>query len=192
MNLSLISRIDSLKNIISQSEFRNSDGALLDIEDSINSLSLKFAELKSVMGNLYIVGNGGSAAIASHAVTDFFNVGGLKAFTLHDGPILTCMTNDYGYEFAFARQLKQVLSSKDILIAISSSGNSLNILNAALASKERGAFLITLSGFAFNNKLRGLGDINIWLNSSDYGFVEIGHQFILHNLADRLNINLKN
>lgn len=192
MNLSLISRIDSLKNIINQSEFRNSDGVLLNIEDCINSLTLKFSELKSAMRNLYIVGNGGSAAIASHAVTDFFNVGGLKAFTLHDGPLLTCMTNDYGYEFAYARQLNQILSPDDVVVLISSSGNSMNIVNAALASREKGAFLITLSGFSYDNKLRGVGDVNIWLNSSDYGFVEIGHQFILHNLADRLNLNLKN
>ena len=73
----------------------------------------------------------------------------------------------------------------DALVAISSSGKSPNICNAAAQVRGSGGTVITLSGFASDNPLRRLGDINIWLDSTDYGFVEIGHQFVLHNVADR-------
>jgi D-sedoheptulose 7-phosphate isomerase len=84
-----------------------------------------------------------------------------------------------------------MLSPEDMLIAISSSGNSANIRNAVSAAREIGAFSLTLSGFKGDNPLRTMGDTNVWLDSQDYGFVEIGHQFILHNLADRFNDKLK-
>jgi D-sedoheptulose 7-phosphate isomerase len=100
------------------------------------------------------------------------------------------MANDFGYEHAVARMLGQLLNQGDIVIAISSSGNSMNMRNAAMISREKGAFLITLTGFASDNPLRSLGDINFWLDSCDYGFVEVGHQFILHNIADRFNEKL--
>ena len=76
----------------------------------------------------------------------------------------------------------------DMLIGISSSGNSQNIRNAAAKIRELGGSAITLSGFAFDNPLRKLGDLNVWLDSRDYGMVEIGHQFVLHNIADRLRL----
>ena len=75
---------------------------------------------------------------------------------------------------------------KDILIAISSSGQSRNIVNAVAVAKKNGATVITLSGFQDNNPLRQIGHYNLWLNSKDYGQVEIGHAFILHYLTDRL------
>ena len=136
-------------------------------------------------GSVYVIGNGGSASIASHAVIDFVHVAKLQAFTLHDSALLTCMANDYGYENAFARILSQVIKPGDALIAISSSGNSENIRNASVQVSENGGMVITLSGFAHDNPLRSMGDLNIWLDASDYGLVEIGHQFVLHNISDR-------
>jgi D-sedoheptulose 7-phosphate isomerase len=102
------------------------------------------------------------------------------------------MTNDFGYENAFARMLDQVINKNDVLIAISSSGNSINIRNAVDIAKKHHASIITMSGFSEDNPLRKMGNINIWLNSDDYGFVEIGHQFLLHNIADRFNSKFKN
>jgi D-sedoheptulose 7-phosphate isomerase len=74
----------------------------------------------------------------------------------------------------------------DLVFAISSSGKSMNIRNAALHAAAGGGQVVTLSGFAGDNPLRSMGSINFWLDSSDYGMVEIGHQFILHNISDRL------
>jgi D-sedoheptulose 7-phosphate isomerase len=140
--------------------------------------------------NLYLVGNGGSAGVASHSATDFFNVAKLKAVTLHESALLTCMANDFGYENAFARMLSQMVQPGDVVIAISSSGNSPNIRNAATQARENGGTVVTLSGFASDNLLRSMGEINIWLDSNQYGLVEIGHQFILHNVSDRFGAEL--
>ena len=134
---------------------------------------------------VYVIGNGGSAGVSSHVITDFVNVIKLRAYTLHDPSLITCMANDYGYENAFARLLQQMARPGDVLVAISSSGRSPNIRNAAEQMTSSGGTVVTLSGFAADNPLRALGDINIWLDSTDYGFVEIGHQFVLHNVADR-------
>ena len=143
---------------------------------------------RSQKGNKVVLfGNGGSAGVAAHAATDFFNVAKIKTFTLHESSLLTCMTNDFGYENAFAKMLDQVINNNDVLIAISSSGNSINIRNAVEVAKKHKATIITLSGFSKDNPLRKMGNINIWLDSNDYGFVEIGHQFLLHNIADRFN-----
>ena len=98
------------------------------------------------------------------------------------------MANDYGYENAYARLLDTVLRPDDYVIAISSSGQSKNICQAVDMAKRHKAKVMTLSGFKESNPLRSLGDINFWLDSTDYGFVEVGHQFILHNLSDRFGV----
>lgn len=187
MNLNLNSRIHAFANVIELTEVSRARSQVNDLEGEINFLSKRLSQLKSDRKSLYIIGNGGSASVAAHAVTDFFNVAKIRATTLHESSLLTCMANDFGYEHALARMLGQLLNPDDVVIAISSSGNSMNMRNAAMICKEKDAFLITLTGFASDNPLRSLGDVNIWLNSFDYGFVEVGHQFILHNIADRLN-----
>ncbi len=148
--------------------------------------------LRAQRKRMYIIGNGGSAAIAGHAVTDFVNMCKLSAQTLHDPSILTCMTNDFGYENAYALMLRQYAAEGDVLVAISSSGRSPNICNAVQAFREEGGgHVLTLSGFKPDNPLRGMGDINVWLDCDNYGLVEVGHQFVLHNLSDRIAVSLQ-
>lgn len=158
-------------------------------DQGIERLTHLLADTRTRGGGLYIIGNGGSAAVASHAVTDFFNVGGLRAMTLHDSSTLTCFSNDYGYENAFSRRVERLLTANDVLIAISSSGQSKNIINACRSATTCEAQVITLSGFRNDNLLRQLGDLNYWLDSDAYGMVEIGHLFLLHYLADRLGMD---
>jgi D-sedoheptulose 7-phosphate isomerase len=161
-----------------------------NVEAALRGTTELLMRLRERKGHLYVIGNGGSAGVAGHAVTDFMNVARLRAATLHDPSLLTCMANDYGYEAAFANILKTMAGPEDVLIAISSSGKSMNIRNAAVAMHQLGGTCITLSGFASGNPLRTMGDLNFWLDSSDYGMVEIGHQFILHNIADRLRLGV--
>lgn len=187
MALTLLSRVQALSDVIAHSELSDGQGNVIDLETGIGALCQKLASVRACKRNVYIIGNGGSAGVAAHAVTDFFNVAQLRASTLHESSLLTCMANDFGYENAFARMLGQMLDPSDVLITISSSGNSMNIRNAASVGKAKGAHVVTLTGFAPDNPLRAMGDTNFWLDSRDYGFVEIGHQFVLHNLADRFN-----
>lgn len=187
-DLSLAARIDQFGALLGCCEITGNNRAALEVEAGIEAALQRLTQGRESGSNVYVIGNGGSAGIAGHAVVDFLHVAGLRAFTLHDSSLLTCMANDYGYENAFARILAKVARPGDILIAISSSGCSMNIRNAATQMVNSGGLVMTVSGFAHDNPLRSMGEINIWLDSSDYGLVEIGHQFILHNLADRLAV----
>ncbi len=183
--MSLGARAAQFQTLLSGSEFTDGNGGRLSPEDGIAHAMQILRAARERASSVYVVGNGGSAGIASHATTDFVNVAKLRAQTVHDSSLLTCMANDYGYENAFARILSQLARHGDVLVAISSSGKSPNIHNAAAAIKQKGGQVLTLSGFECDNPLRAMGDLNVWLDSRDYGFVEIGHQFILHNIADR-------
>ena len=178
------------QRIVAGTEFTDGAGKKSDGESAVKALVAMLKDLRAAGGRLYLVGNGGSAGVAAHAVTDFLNVGKLRATTLHDPSLLTCMANDYGYENAFARILATVASPGDVLVAISSSGQSANIRNAAAEMRKLGGKTVTLSGFKRDNPLRALGDVNAWLDSTDYGMVEIGHQFVLHNIADRIRLGM--
>lgn len=184
-DMALIARSSELHSAITSMQVTDASGNSLDPEGSILKMLHLLRDLRRRNGSLYLIGNGGSAAVASHSVTDFLNVGRLRAVTIHDSSLMTCMANDYGYENAFARILSVLARPGDALIAISSSGKSPNIRNAAAKVREMGGAVITLSGFAPDNPLRVLGDFNVWLDARDYGMVEIGHQFVLHNIADR-------
>lgn len=183
---SLATHATEFSRIVSAGTFHDKHGSPLSDTDGIESLIKLLTHTRSNGGTLYVVGNGGSAAVASHAVTDFFNVGGLRAMTLHDSSTLTCFSNDYGYEHAFSRRVERLITKQDVLIAISSSGQSDNILNACKSAADQSATVITLSGFKADNPLRKLGDFNYWLDTDDYGMAEIGHLFLLHYLADLL------
>ena len=185
MKYLLKNRIDQLEKTIINTEITSIENTEFSLEEGLAKIYKMLLGIKSRGKNLYIIGNGGSAAISSHAVIDFINVAKIRAYTLQDSATLTCMANDYGYENVFSRILNTIIKKEDVIIAISSSGESKNIINAVKASKEIGAIVITFSGFNLKNTLRSLGSINIWSNSLDYGMVEIAHQFILHNLADR-------
>lgn len=191
MSLDFSLRVGQFSDVLLATEFRPINATSnIEVESGVLAICKKLLEARNANKNIYIVGNGGSAGVAAHAVTDLFNVAKLKATTLHESSLLTCMANDFGYENAVARMLGQLLNPADIVIVISSSGNSMNMRNAANVGRQKGAFVLTLSGFKADNPLRQLGDLNIWLPSTDYGFVEIGHQFILHNIADRFNSSL--
>lgn len=190
-NFGLIERINQFHSVLSQCVCSDRNGNIQETEKTVLHL-IDQLQYNHGQGNaLYLIGNGGSASIASHSLTDFLNVCRLRAFTLHDSSLITCMANDFGYENAFGRILDTVMRPQDVLIAISSSGKSMNICNAAKVATNKGGIVVTLSGFQPDNPLRKLGDINFWLNSCDYGIVEIGHQFILHNVADRIGQNMK-
>jgi D-sedoheptulose 7-phosphate isomerase len=132
---------------------------------------------------VHFVGNGGSAAIASHGAVDFFNAG-VRSRAFSDGALLTCLANDFGYEEVFARPLALVAAPGDLLVAISSGGRSRNILAAVAAARGRGCAVVTLSGFAPDNPLRALGDVNFHVPSRSYGLVECLHQTICHGFHD--------
>lgn len=186
LDMSIASRAAEFCKLLEHTEVTDREGVAQDLEGAMGAFCDVLTKMREAGGSLYLVGNGGSAGVVSHATTDFVNVGKLKAYTLHDSSLLTCMSNDYGYENAYARLLAQMATPGDVLIAISSSGKSVNIRNAAEETARQGGRVVTFSGFAPDTPLRSMGDLNFWVDSNDYGFVEIAHQFLLHNASDRL------
>jgi D-sedoheptulose 7-phosphate isomerase len=136
-------------------------------------------------GNKIIfVGNGGSAGIASHLAIDFSKNGGLRALAFNDPAALTCLSNDLGYENVFSKQIDFHARSGDLLMAISSSGRSPNILGAVKTARERNCKIVTYSGFTEDNDLRKWGDVNFYVRSREYGFVEVAHLALCHAILD--------
>lgn len=159
---------------------------LSDIDvDAIVKIVNAFEKTK---GKIYIIGNGGSAATASHMVNDL-GIGlkrrGIRSFdveSLSDNtPVCTAIANDIGYENVFSMQLKDRISSDDILIAISCSGNSKNIIKAVKYAKKQGSTIIGVSGFD-GGKLRKKSDINFHVptQNNEYGLVEDMHMILDH------------
>jgi len=147
--------------------------------------SVNIARRVTGQGNKVIfAGNGGSAAIASHMATDYSKNGGLRAWSMNDASMLTCLANDYGYDQVFAKQIEFHGRPDDLLVAISSSGKSANILAAVTVARKLGCSVLTMSGFAPDNPLRATGDMNLYLNSPSYGYVEIGHLALCHAIVD--------
>jgi D-sedoheptulose 7-phosphate isomerase len=164
----------------------SSKGAAVEVDAALEAAVHALEKVRQNHGTVLIIGNGGSAAVAAHIQNDLVNKGGLRAHVLHEPSLLTCMSNDFGYENAFARLVERYARSGDLLIAISSSGRSGNILAAQAAARAAGAGVLTFSGFDAGNPLRLLGDVNFWSPSDDYGEVEVSHLFLLHYIADCL------
>lgn len=138
-------------------------------------------------GIVYVIGNGGSAGIASHFSNDLMKALRIPSQTLYDSNLMTCLANDIGYENVFSYPLEKFLKPSDLLVAISSSGKSPNILKGAEVALSRKTPLITLSGFLEKNPLRKLGNLNFWVDRCDYGLVETAHFFLLHTIIDLWN-----
>ena len=142
------------------------------------------ARTKRDRTRVFFIGNGGSAGICSHQATDWLRNGGFAATALNDGAALTCLGNDLGFDQVFAKQLQMHGRTGDLLIAISSSGNSPNILKGVEAARAASMHVLTLSGFKPDNKLRRLGDVNFYVPSDRYGWVEIAHLALCHAILD--------
>jgi len=153
----------------------------------ISLLSSYFREAKKRKSKVIIVGNGGSASIASHVTTDLSKVCRIRAINFNEGNFLTCLSNDYSYENWVVEALKIHVEKNDLIVLISSSGNSPNIINAAKFCKKNKFKLVTLNGF--DNKkpiLRKHGVLNFSINSSNYNHIENIHQLILLSSLDNL------
>ena len=133
---------------------------------------------------IIVVGNGGSAAMSSHVSVDFTKVAGLRAINFNEADLITCYSNDYGYEKWVSEAIKSYADLGDLVILISSSGKSANILNGAIQAKKMGLNLVTLTGFSNDNPLKKIGDINLWADSDKYNIVEMVHHIWLLSIVD--------
>ena len=150
-------------------------------------LNLFFQQILKIKKNkkkVMIVGNGGSAAIASHFSVDLTKNAGIRCINFNESDLITCFSNDYGYHKWVEKALSFYSDKGDMLILISASGKSKNMINAAKFANKNKNYLITLTGFSGKNKLSKLGKINFKVNSKKYNHIENVHQFILLFLVD--------
>lgn len=154
--------------------------------DNLIEASKKIEAVSKAGNKIIIAGNGGSAAMASHVSVDFTKAAGIKAINFNEADLLTCFSNDYGYERVFEKAIEFYGDSGDMLILISSSGNSANVVMAAKRAKELNIDVITFSGFDSSNQLRQLGNINFWVDSKAYNIVEMTHHIWLLAIVDFL------
>ena len=163
---------------------RDSAGVILSLADATKQSIALIRCASKDGGKIIFIGNGGSAAIASHMAIDFSKNGGMPAVCFNDAVALTCLTNDLGYEEVFSQPIHMLATSNDVLVAISSSGQSRNIINAVKAAHLIHMKVITLSGFDEANLLVKEGNINFHVPSNRYGAVEITHLTLCHALLD--------
>ncbi|MBT89801.1 MAG: phosphoheptose isomerase [Spirochaetales bacterium] len=135
---------------------------------------------------LMFIGNGASATISSHMSTDFWKTCGVRAVAFNDSSLLTCLGNDFGYEYIFEKSIEMFADRGDILVAISSSGKSENILRGVNSAKSKDCSVITLSGFKDDNPLSSAGDYNFYVPAQEYGPVEVIHHSICHCILDAI------
>lgn len=142
-------------------------------------------------GQVLIFGNGGSAAMASHVSVDLVKAAGIRASNFNEADLLTCFANDFGYEWWVQKCIEFYSQPSDLVILISSSGQSKNMLNAADYARLKGLPLITLSGFSEDNPLRKTGNVNLYVSSSLYNHVEMTHHTWLLAIVDYLIAGLE-
>ena len=147
----------------------------------ISSLIEKTVKSKN---KIIFFGNGGSASIASHLTVDCINAAKIKSINFNDPSILTCFANDYGYENWVDKALECYADPGDLVILISSSGQSKNMIVGANKAKSMDVNIVTLSGFSSENPLRQLGDANLWVDSKSYNAVEMTHHIWLLAIVD--------
>ncbi|MBF0560645.1 MAG: SIS domain-containing protein [Alphaproteobacteria bacterium] len=157
---------------------------MIPLSEALDWVISRSLATRSQPNKIMFIGNGGSAGICSHMATDFSKNGGMRSLAFNDGALLTCLGNDYGFEHVFAKQIEYHARAGDLLVAISSSGRSADILNGVAAARKVGCAVVTFSGFSSGNPLRSLGDMNFFVASDQYGFVEVAHQALIHAWLD--------
>ena len=155
--------------------------------DEIDFLQIKlFANIFKKYKHFMIFGNGGSSSIASHFSTDAIKILEKKCLMLNNFNFISCYSNDFGHENWVQKSIESMYLNSTIVILISSSGKSINMINAANYCKKRKIPFITLTGFYGKNKLSKLGDIKFIINSKNYNMIENIHQYILLTSIDYL------
>ena len=149
----------------------------------LNSLIKIVSSIKK-RSKIIFIGNGGSASIANHCATDFSKILRIPSITFNEPNLITCFANDYGHENWMKEALKIYANKDDLIILISSSGASKNIINCAHQARKMKLKMVTFSGFKETNPLKKIGNLNFWVNSNEYNHVEMVHHVWILSVCD--------
>jgi len=155
-----------------------------DLADNMIAMKNLILETRANKGQIIFAGNGASTLIANHGALDYVNQLGVKTMSVESAEFITAAGNDFGYEGIFERFVNLYAEEGDMIVVISSSGRSMNVINAANKGKELGCQVVTFSGFAEDNPLRSCGDVNFYAESNEYNKVESIHNLWLVSVCD--------
>ena len=158
------------------------------LEREIILTSELFRQCNASNNKIVFLGNGGSASIASHVSVDLTKNAKIRSINFNEPDLITCFANDFGHENWMREALKMYCDYNDLIVLISSSGKSKNIVNAAKWCVKANLKFITFTGNSFNNPLKKINKhgINFWINSKAYNHIELAHLFILLSIVDLL------
>lgn len=180
--------IQSLCNLMNGTTVTNKLGDVLSLDQGAEEVVQYVLQAKRANAKVMLAGNGGSAAIVSHVQNDLFKRAGVRSLVFTEQPLLLALANDEGYEKVFEWPVQQWADPGDLVITVSSSGRSPNIIRCGDAALNKGCRLITFSGFDADNPLRKMGDLNFYVKSHSYGHVETSHAALTHFVTDRAMI----
>ena len=179
------SYFDTLSQLLLGTEVTDKRGNASSLNEGANRAIEMVTSVRDRSGKIMLVGNGGSTAIVSHIQNDLCKSVGIPSLVFNEQPLLMALANDEGFERVFDRPVRLWANPGDLMLAVSSSGASENILRGVQASIDRGCQVITMSGFKPDNGLRRMGQLNFYVASEVYGYVETAHAAMAHFITDR-------
>ena len=174
----------TLAQAMNDVQVQNGAGETIAMDAALASLCQLARQVHAARGTMHFAGNGASACMASHMALDWVKNAGVRALAYNDLAFLTAIGNDLGYDQTFAQPVSWFADRGDLLVTISSSGNSPNILKAIAAARLKGITVVTFSGLKANNASRQAGDLNLFVPGWTYGLIECAHQILLHAWLD--------
>lgn len=173
-----------IKEALEKTIATDSNGIVLETDTALEQWIDVCEKKRKERGMFFFCGNGASATMAEHMSHDCFQNADFLTQTCSETSHLTAISNDVSYEDVFAYRIGKMLKETDMLVTISSSGNSPNVIKAIKTAKEVGAFVVTVSGKKKDNNSRKLGDLNFYVPLETYGMVESAHAVLLHCWLD--------
>ena len=179
-----ITYLNELHGILKSLAVTDNQGKHIDANRGLEEWCTIAYETRHTNRSMFFIGNGASASMASHMAADFNKTCGCRALAFNDIALMTAVSNDIHYEDCFVLPLTRFADKGDMLVTISSSGNSPNVTRAIQCARERDLRIVTISAMKANNRSRTMGDLNFWIPASTYGLAEAGHQTLLHCWLD--------
>ncbi len=180
--------VQSLTRLLDGLSFTSRDGAPVEQDAGFAEWVDVTLRVRERRQTVYMIGNGASASMASHFAADLAKNGRLHTQVFSDLSLITAISNDMGYEHVFAEPLRRRGQRGDLLVAISSSGRSPNILAAIDVADELEISVVTLTAKDAANPLRQRGDLNLYVPATTYGLAETAHAAALHWWMDLIQL----
>lgn len=173
-----------LLKLLQAISFRGADGREIGAAQGFRRWRNLTLRVRARHGTIFLIGNGASASMASHLAADLAKNARLHTEVFSDLSLITAISNDLGYSQVFSEPLSRRARAGDLLVAISSSGRSPNILAAVRVARQQRMNIVTLSAMNAGNPLRRHGTLNVYVPGATYGLAESCHAAILHHWMD--------